>query len=221
MDRPDLNLPMETALDGTSVEVPPEYWSALQTAESSSIVRRSLARREAGGYFLPFLHRLIFVDPENRCLLDGDRRPDPALRRSLLELVVLVYLLSASESAEREEVVSARDLPAGHFFRGPHALPTGRLAERFGLDPAGFQRAGRALGGSSAEMGDVAFQLTPLPRVPLYFLLWEGDEEFPAEASILFDRSISDHLSPDAIWGLVNLVTDLLVSGEWSASGNA
>jgi len=46
----------------------------------------------------------------------------------------------------------------------------------------------------------------------LYYLLWEGDEEFEPRISVLFDRSIESHLSADAIWGLVALVSEALLN---------
>ncbi len=61
------------------------------------------------------------------------------------------------------------------------------------------------------DLADAAYRLTPLPKIPLYYLLWEGDEEFKPNLSILFDRSIERHLSADAIWGLVILVSDALL----------
>jgi hypothetical protein len=212
MNSNDVRVFQETALQGTSVEVPSEYWDRLAAADPKEVSRRTLARAVEGGYDLPFLEQPLFVDPNTRRLLDGDRKPARRLQRPLLVLVVLVYLLFAVEAEEAGEPVSARDLPAGHFFRGPHALPTDRIVGRFGADGASFLAAGQALGGVPLDLAEAAVRLTPLPRIPLFLLFWEADEEFPAEASVLFDRSISRHLSPDAIWGLVNLVVDLLVS---------
>jgi len=37
--------------------------------------------------------------------------------------------------------------------------------------------------------------------VPLRLILWQGDNEFPPDASILFDETAGDYLSPeDAAW---------------------
>ena len=47
-----------------------------------------------------------------------------------------------------------------------------------------------------------------------HYLLWRGDEEFEPQLSVLFDRSIEDPLAADAIWGLVNLVSDFLLTGD-------
>jgi hypothetical protein len=55
-------------------------------------------------------------------------------------------------------------------------------------------------------MADTAYCLLPFPRVPLYFLLWAGDEEFKPRLQVLFDRSIEEILAADAIWALVNRV---------------
>ena len=60
-------------------------------------------------------------------------------------------------------------------------------------------------------MADAAFRFLPFPKIPLYYLLWDGDDEFAADLNILFDRSIEQHFNADAIWGLVNLVSDMLL----------
>jgi hypothetical protein len=49
------------------------------------------------------------------------------------------------------------------------------------------------------------------PKVPLHYLLWKGDDEFQATVTILFDRSIEQHLAGDAIWAMTNLVTNILL----------
>jgi hypothetical protein len=39
--------------------------------------------------------------------------------------------------------------------------------------------------------------ITALPRVPIAFLLWDGDEELPPDARILFDASVPAYLSTE------------------------
>jgi hypothetical protein len=85
------------------------------------------------------------------------------------------------------------------------------LLERFGRNLSGFTAAAESLGGTSLELADAAFMFLPLPKIPVYYLLWEADEEFEANMTVLFDRSIERHLTADAIWGVVQLVSDMLV----------
>jgi hypothetical protein len=51
-------------------------------------------------------------------------------------------------------------------------------------------------------MADAAFAFSITPRIPVAVLLWEGDTEFPAEAKLLFDRTIAEQLPPDVIFSL-------------------
>ena len=37
------------------------------------------------------------------------------------------------------------------------------------------------------------------PRVPIIMIFWSGDEEFPPEARILFDSTISTYLSTEDV----------------------
>ena len=54
-------------------------------------------------------------------------------------------------------------------------------------------------------------ELLVLPRIPLTFVIWAADEEFPARASILFDETTGSHLLLDALLAAVNLAVDALV----------
>ncbi len=108
------------------------------------------------------------------------------------------------------DLVSPQELKDARFFQGPHTLQTEPLLRRYGKDLEGFARAARELGGRPRALADAAYALFPFPKVPLYYLLWKGDDEFGAHLSILFDRSIEMHLAADAIWGTVTMVSALL-----------
>ena len=69
----------------------------------------------------------------------------------------------------------------------------------FGQDPDAFNRAAERLNGKAIEPGDVGFEFDVFPRVPLQIILYAGDDEFPAEANILFDRSVEQILSAEDI----------------------
>lgn len=48
--------------------------------------------------------------------------------------------------------------------------------------------------GKKLGQGDLAFQVWPLPRVPVTLMLWQGDEEVPDGGTLLFDRSATHYL---------------------------
>ena len=68
------------------------------------------------------------------------------------------------------------------------------------------------------RLADAAYKFEALPKIPLHYLFWKGDEEFNPRLSVLFDRSIEYHLAADIIWGLVTLVSDAILSVPSSSS---
>ena len=126
-----------------------------------------------------------------------------------------MYLLNVGPEPLSQDLVSVQELNCFHFFQGSHELKVRPLLERYGNDLNGFKKAAESLGGEVLDLADAAFKVPAFPKVPLYYLLWEDDQEFKSRLSILFDRSIEHHLAADAIWGLVNLVSDTLLIGDY------
>ncbi len=197
------------------VEMPVQHWEDLSGRDMERVCKNALAKKDPnGGILLPFLKEYLLVDLGDRCLCrqvhgDWDRIHNP-----LLELVCLVYLLQAGPESLDREIVGVNELKTAHFFKGPHALKIQPLVERYGKNLEDFKKAAEEIGGDPLDMADVAYMFHAFPKVPLYYLFWEGDEEFQPRLTVLFDRSIERHLTTDTIWGLVTLVSDLLYMGE-------
>jgi hypothetical protein len=120
-----------------------------------------------------------------------------------LDLFVIHYLLERKSVTLENIWVSEKEIPSGAtFFRGPHALPTEQISERFGNDLEAFRARCEALHGSPLEMADAAYRFDIVPQVPVAVLYWCGDDEFPAEAKLLFDRSIGRYLATDVVFAL-------------------
>jgi hypothetical protein len=196
------------------VKVPAHYWDTLLEGEGATLQRNALAEPHPRGLIVHFLNEGLLLDREDRCLRYSKGNRWEAFSYPLLELISLVFLLHASPDSPDGTLVSAAELKTAHFFQGPHELKVGSLIKRYGRDINGFRESAASLGGKTQEMADAAYKLPALPKVPLYYLLWEGDEEFGPHLSILFDRTVEQHLPADGIWGLVNLVSDALLRGR-------
>lgn len=204
----------EQKLDPTKskVQVPAHYWEDLEKKDLEVLCQNTLAQAfSAEDIVLPVLGREILVDRRNHSLRHKNQGEWEPVSHSLLELLVLVYLLNAGPQLLSRELVTAKELKTAHFFQGPHELNVSGVLDRFGRDLKGFRKAAESLGGEAQSLADAAFKIPALPKVPLYYLLWEGDEEFEPRISVLFDRSIESHLSADAIWGWVALVSEALL----------
>ena len=214
-DRRRRQNPPAYAPDGSPVKVPEHFWDELQTRDLNALCNWTLFRLESTRQMVfHFLNEEVLVDVAGRCLKRDDGRGWKKTQDPLLELVTVIYLNHVNKLYPLgSDIVGVKDLKEAHFFQGPHLLQTDPLLQRYGQDIRGFEDAAQFLEGRAVNMADSAYELFPFPRVPLYFLFWQGDVEFDPRISVLFDRSIEAVFSADAIWGLVSRVTTALLQG--------
>lgn len=62
--------------------------------------------------------------------------------------------------------------------------------------------ASKKLGFTSIPTSDVGFLAKPFSCIQIQFLFWDGDDEFPAGANILFDENILDFTCEESVLGI-------------------
>ncbi len=118
-------------------------------------------------------------------------------------LFLLYYLMQSTPQTSDGQWVSEKDLTGGAaFFRGPHTVPTSYIIKAFGLNLDKFKDRCRVLEGKAVSMGDAAFRFEITDKIPVTVIYWLGDEDFPSEANLLFDKTIEKHLPLDIVWAL-------------------
>ena len=205
-------------------QIDPILWERLREAEPQVICRNSQVRYDVqrAAYIVPFLHSELACSPREEIIEDLNSSPYLKLNFELY-LVVLHYLLEAQPAPLAGKWVSEKDIPGGQlFFQGPHKFPVDPLLEIFGTRLDLFRAASLELGGAEVSMGDLAFRFWPLPRVPLVFVLWEGDDEFQPAMNIRFDGSMTLQLHTlDTTLAMVNVVCRALRAAGKAILANA
>lgn len=179
------------------------YFQELANAAPAQICRKGRCRFDPVGrsYFLDIWGEEYVVDCERKRIeRTGSGHPEP---HEFFYLFVIYYLLSSQDTQPSGEWISEKDLPGGAtFFRGPHRIPTELIGDRFGEDLEGFKKWSRELGGIPLNLADAAFRFDIAPDIPVAVLYWRGDEDFPAETGLLYDRSITKLLPLDILFAL-------------------
>jgi hypothetical protein len=128
------------------------------------------------------------------------------------QILVLHYLQGDPPELRAEDWVAYREIPgAAFYFAAFLKRAVDPLKKAFGRNVAAFQAAAVRLNGVAVGLGDAGFELRVFPKVPVRLVLHAGDEEFPPEATILFDRSIGRLLSPEDIAWLAGMVVYRLI----------
>jgi hypothetical protein len=187
-----------------------QLWQTLSAADVKEVASRSGAVCEGTRLRLSVMGQGVIIDP-GQMMITRSATQEPV--SFLLQLVVLQYLLKAQELPLADRLVSPQEFVGGEFFfRGPHAFKLKPLEEKFGEDKKAFLQAGIQLGGHPVSLADAGFRLPALPRIPLTYVLWCADEEFPAKIGVLFDATAERHLPLDMLWTLVNLTSKQLLN---------
>ena len=122
-----------------------------------------------------------------RALDDGAIPPLPA------QTFLLRYLLESKDVRWGGEWKTFREMPWGEMYIKPY---TGRVLTRaaftFGTWLAAFCQAAERMGGLPLKHGDAAYEFTLWDNYRLRLIVWEGDDEFPPNAQLLYSANFGE-----------------------------
>ncbi len=192
-------------------EVHEEFWQELSELPPEEVSRRTGADYGEGAFRLPFLNRVLKIDPAGRTIQAEGEPRDLSFR---ICLTALLYLCRVDAHA-LGPLMSPLELTGGATFfpeRGPHAVPNVPLEERFGHDLPGFLQTGKLLGAEPIAAGDAALAFQVFPGVTVEVILWLADDEFPAQVSFRVPGSLEHIWHLDAVLALMQLLTQEMLA---------
>lgn len=129
------------------------------------------------------------------------------------QVLILHYMMGKGTSPVSGQWVSYREIPGASFYYSAFVKrAVNPLKGVFGRNVPGFKQVAERLSGKKVEPGDAAYEFDVFPRIPLQLIVWEGDDEFPAEANILFKAGIETILSPEDIAWLAGMLVYRLMA---------
>lgn len=172
----------------------------LSREELSTLSKRSgFEKVDTDTLRVPYLDRVYRVQAPAFSFSD---EADSSAQIPLQEQVLILHYLQGCRPRLTDKWIAYREIPGASFYFGPFMKRAVEpLKKVFGQNTAAFRKAAQRLGAIPMETGSCAYRLDVLPYAPIQIIIWEGDDEFPSEANILFDASVGDYLSPeDAAW---------------------
>jgi hypothetical protein len=186
-----------------------------QRAAVSAAVAYSACGAANGEFTVPFLGKLYVAKwPEGT----AQHAAESQQAEITVHILLLHYLLTADGTPMGGEWIAFRKLPGGIGYDAAYrGRANNRLARAFGADQAAFENAAKAMGGERLSYGDSSFLFRALPRVWLAVVLNLADDEFPADASVLFDSAAEHYLPTEDLAVLAGMLAGRLIKAAKDA----
>jgi hypothetical protein len=144
---------------------------------------------------VPHLDRKIALDVDTQRFSIMETGAEAAV---WLGILTIHYLNNATGMQPTGNLKHFREFKEGRLYEPAFNSRTRDvLIGVFGNKPGLMLEAGKKLDGKIIQTGDAAIELAYFPCLPVTCILWGGDEEFPAEASVLFDETADKFFSAE------------------------
>jgi hypothetical protein len=164
----------------------------LQVAASAAVAYQA-HEPDSGEFAVPLLGTSFLVRWPDGTVQHADELREAEIT---VQILLLHYLLTADGTPMGSTWIAFRNLPGGIGYDAAYrGRANNRLARVFGADQPSFEAAAKAMRGERLSFGDSSFLFRALPRVWLAIVLNLADDEFPADANVLFD-SAAEHYLP-------------------------
>ena len=115
-----------------------------------------------------------------------------------VQTFLLRYLLEGKKAIWEGTFKTFREMPWGELYIKPY---TGRVLTRaaftFGTRVAAFKAACEKMGARKLSHGDAGYEFQFLPGFLVQIMVWEGDEEFPPNAQVLYSDNFENGFAPE------------------------
>ena len=175
-----------------------EARARLRRLKPGKLAMYSGCEEDADGNFrLTFFWQEYVISGDDFTVRRADTGDEPS---SFTQSLILTYLATADGTTPSSRWVGFRELPDGLFYaQAFQGYTGGRLVRELGDGIETFRRAAGALGDEPLEIGDAGYVFTVLPRVHMAIVYWEGDEEFPSQARVLFEDTAARYMPTDGL----------------------
>ena len=177
-------------------EVPFAHYEELfRSCDPAEVTARTGVKWVAKAFFVTLLGKEYAICHPNYAIRATDGSPPPPLP---VQTFLLRYLLESKQVAWAGTWKTFREMPWGEMYIKPY---TGRVLTRaaftFGTRVEAFRKAAEKMSATAVKHGDAGYLFTLIGGYQMQILVWEGDEEFPPNAQVLYSDNFAEAFAPE------------------------
>jgi hypothetical protein len=196
MTRKNKEIIME--IENNKEEVPFAYYEGLfEKLEPMEAVERTGVKWDGKEFFVTLLGVEYAIAHPKYAIRKCHCEEAPSIPLPV-QTFLLRYLLEAKAVAWGGQWKTFREMPWGEMYIKPY---TGRVLTRaaftFGTRVDKFRAACEKMGAMKLKHGDAGYQFDFIGGYAMQIMVWEGDDEFPPNAQILYSDNFEDGFAPE------------------------
>jgi len=181
-------------------EMTNEYWrNIFLQMDHNELAERFGLRSDENALYIRFCCRDYRIDKASGHISDVNS-PERKLSFNVLMSIYNLFYYSKAGAAVRGEFVPFREVKRASPFAPAFekSLDFG-LTKPFSGKAELLKKAGERLEGEPVNYGDVGFVVRAFEFMPVMVVFWDEDDEFPAQANMLFDENITDYIHEETV----------------------
>ena len=164
--------------------------------DQEELIRKFQLEADEEFLYIIYFSKRFRIDRKNGFITEDGKSPG-------FDTVMNIYntfYYSAAHPVASGNLVAFRQVKRVYPFEAAYRRTIiSRLQELFAGKTEELRKACEALGGTLLPQGDVGYVLPVFPFLNIAVLFWDKDEEFEAQANILFDSEITEFMHEENV----------------------
>lgn len=164
--------------------------------DQEELIRKFQLEADEEFLYIIYFSKRFRIDRKNGFITEDGKSPG-------FDTVMNIYntfYYSAAHPVASGNLVAFRQVKRVHPFEAAYRRTIiFRLQELFAGKTEELRKACEALGGTLLPQGDVGYVLPVFPFLNIAVLFWDKDEEFEAQANMLFDSEITEFMHEENV----------------------
>lgn len=164
--------------------------------DQEELIRKFQLEADEEFLYVVYFSRKLRINRESGEITDEGKRPG-------FDTVMNIYntfYYSSSHPVASGNLVAFRQVKRVYPFEAAYRRTIiSRLQDTFSGKTDALRKACEALGGTPLPQGDVGYVLPVFPFLNIAVLFWDKDEEFDAQANMLFDSEITEFMHEENV----------------------
>ena len=165
---------------------------AFQNADLDTMIDNCGFTKEGDGFDVHFINRDLHVSYPAATVVDKATGEEIDV---IGKIIILHHAVYSKGGGLVENLISYKELPSGDIYNTPFTNRCIRaLAGIFAPNLDALRKAVESTEHKLERHGDFSCTIQVLPKIPLTLIVYEEDDEFPADGNILFNGNAANHL---------------------------